>query len=111
MTSFAEVWIAMLPTSENGRTSPVYLGGVDTAHYRPHLVVHGGAGEWLGVEFVDGPRDPLFPGSEAAATVRFMYEPGVSYDTLTPGATFDVLEGPHKVARGRVIRRFTAGAA
>ena len=111
MTSFAQVWIELLASSENGRTTPVYLAGSATAHYRPHLVVHGGDGQMLGVEFVAGPEGPLLPGSAADATVRCLYEPAISYDALLPDATFDVIEGPHTVARGRVIRRYASGAA
>jgi len=71
-------------------------GGVG---YRPHFRV--GTGEYLGVEIVST-RDGLARGS-ALATVRLVYWPQVNYGALSPGASFDVLEGPTVVGHGRVI--------
>jgi hypothetical protein len=105
MVDFAEVWLELLATSENGRTTPIHLSEDSPARYRPHFRVQGGDGELLGVEFIDGPDDPVYPGGRTYATVRFLYEPAVNYDALQVGATFDVVEGPHLVARGRVTRR------
>jgi hypothetical protein len=73
--------------------------------YRPHLRVRGGDGQFLGVEFVDGPDDPVPPGLKTYATLRFLYEPQVCYDALAVGAEFDVMEGGRVVAVGRVTRR------
>jgi hypothetical protein len=75
-------------------------------HYRPHVVVHDGDGEYLGVELIDGPDHPVKPGHSSYTTIRFMYEDnGVSYAALVVGATFDVCEGGKTIAVGRVTRR------
>jgi hypothetical protein len=59
----------------------------------------------LGVEFVDGPDGPVSPGGSTDATVRFLYEPQVSYDSLVVGAQFEVMEGARVVGTGRVKHR------
>ena len=100
-TPYAEVWVDFVPRDRGGRSTSVALG--TPGLYRPHLRVAGG--ELLGVEFVDGPDDPVAPGTGTFATVRFLYEPAVSYAALTEGAEFDVLEGLRVVAHGRVTRR------
>lgn len=105
MAGFAEVLIEFLPTEEGGRRTPICLSTDSPAHYRPHLRVRDGDGQMLGVEFVDGPDDPIPPGGSTFATVRFVYEPNVCYDALVVGAEFDVLEGPRVVGVGRITRR------
>jgi hypothetical protein len=72
MAGFAEVWLELLATSENGRTTPIHLSEASAARYRPHFRVQGGDGELLGVEFIDGPDDPVYPGGRTHATVRFL---------------------------------------
>jgi hypothetical protein len=99
-TPYAEVWIELLPTAEGGRTSPIDL---DDAGYRPHFCVEDG--EYLGVEFVDGPPEPLPPGGKSYATVRFAYWPTVCYDALTVDKSFEIMEGARVIGRGRVTRR------
>jgi hypothetical protein len=88
MAGFAEVWIKFLPTAEGGRRSPVCLATDALGHYRPHFRVRGGDSQMLGVEFVEGPDEPVPPGGCTYATVRFVYEPEVSYEALTVGAEF-----------------------
>ncbi len=105
MAGFAEVFVEFLPTEKGGRSTPICLSTNELTPYRPHFRVRGGDGEYLGVEFVDGPDDPVLPGGRTYATVRFAYEPEVCYDALVVGAHFDVLEGPRVVATGRVTRR------
>lgn len=105
MSGFAEVLIEFLPTEKGGRRTPVWLSADAPVRYRPHFRVREGSGEMLGVEFVDGPDAQVFPGQRTYATVRFMYEPAVSYDSLKVGAEFNVLEGPRIVAIGQVTRR------
>ena len=100
-TPYAEIWVDFLPMERGGRSAPVDLG--TPGLYRPHLRVAGG--ELLGVEFVDGPDDPIAPGTGSFATVHFLYEPAVSYAALIEGADFDLLEGLRVVAHGRVTRR------
>ena len=104
MTGFAEVLIELVPTDIGGRTT-VCLSSDTPTHYRPHFRVRGGNGEMLGVEFVDGPDEPVVPGGSAYATVRFVYEPEVCYDQLLIGVEFDILEGGRVVGFGRVTRR------
>ena len=105
MTGFAEILVEFLPTEKGGRRTPICLSTDTAVHYRPHFRVHGGDGEYLGVEFVDGPDDLVSPGGSTHATVRFMYEPKVCYDALVVGAQFDVMEGSLVVGTGRVTRR------
>jgi hypothetical protein len=102
MSGLAEVLVEFIPTSQGGRRTPVSLGEDFEPHYMPHFVVHGGDGTYLGVEFIDGPDRPINPGESTYATVRFMYEPDVSYDALVEGATFDIREGGCTVGSGRV---------
>jgi hypothetical protein len=97
---YAEVLVELLPTSDGGRAHAVVL---DDAGYRPHLRVEGG--DYLGVEFVDGPAEPLIPGQKSYATVRFLYWPEVCYEALTVGTSFEILEGSRVVGRGCVTRR------
>jgi hypothetical protein len=105
MAGFAEVLIEFLPTEKGGRRTPICLSTDAPGHYRPHFRVCNGDGEFLGVEFVDGPDEPVLPGYSTYATVRFVYEPQVCYDALDVGAQFEVLEGSRVVAFGRVTRR------
>jgi hypothetical protein len=105
MPGFAEVYVEFKRTSEGGRNSSVWLGEDAESRYRPHLCVHGGDGEYLGVEFIDGPDRLIAPGEGTYATVRFMYEPQVSYEALEVGASFDICEGGRVVGSGRVTRR------
>jgi hypothetical protein len=105
MAGFAEVLVEFLPEECGGRCSPVCLAEDAPSHYMPHLRVTNGDGAFLGVEFVDGPEAPVAPGSATYATVRFMYEPQVSYDALVQGATFDICEGGRVVGTGQITRR------
>jgi translation elongation factor EF-Tu-like GTPase len=105
MAGFAEVLIQFLSTEKGGRRTPVCLSTDSQAHYRPHFRVRDGNGEYLGVEFVDGPDDLVSPGGSTYATVRFVYEPEVCYDALVVGAQFEVMEGARVVGTGQVTRR------
>ena len=105
MAGFAEVLIEFLPAEKGGRRVPICLSTDSSDHYRPHFRVRDGDGEYLGVEFVDGPDEPVPPGGSTYATVRFMHEPTVSYDALVVGAQFEVMEGASVVATGQVTRR------
>jgi hypothetical protein len=110
-SSFAEVLIQFLDVSEGGRK---WLPQLNTPGYRPHFRVPP-SDELLGVEFVDGP-DEYRATDRVYATVRFVYEPDVSYRALTVGAHFDIVEGSKVVGHGMVTRRWAkfnsiAGAA
>ena len=95
---YAELQVVFLTPEEGGRKQPPWL---DDQQYRPHLRVPPGT-EMLGVEFVDGPEGPAPVGVSVSATVRFVYEPQISYAALQVGAEIEVLEGAHVVARGKV---------
>jgi hypothetical protein len=97
---YAEVFITFLPTAAGGRSHPVNL---DDHGYQPHVRVPPD-GEYLGVEFVDGPEE-VYPGDQTYATVRFLYTSKLSYDTLTVGTAFEICEGPHTIGRGTITRR------
>jgi len=99
--SYAEVAITFVPLEEGGRR---FAPCLREPGYRPHLRVPP-SDELLGVEFVDGPDGPAPVGIPISGTVRFLYEPAVSYVPLEVGAEIEVVEGPKVVARGRVTRR------
>ena len=105
MAGFAEVMIEFLPTEKSGRSTAVCLSADSPIHYRPHFRVRDGDGEYLGVEFVDGPDGLVLPGVSTYATVRFVYEPNVCYDALVVGAEFEVMEGGRVVGTGQVTHR------
>src|SRR5215831_20010868 len=105
MAGFAEVLIEFLATEKGGRRTPVCLSSESPDRYRPHFRVCDGDGVFLGVEFVDGPDQPIMPGGSTYATVRFLYEPDVCYDALVVGAQFEVMEGARVVGTGRITRR------
>ncbi len=71
-----------------------------TTPYRPHFRV--GLGEYLGIEFMEGPEPPVSPGVVVRWKVRFAYFPQVSYDDLAIGSQFQVLEGARIVGVGIV---------
>lgn len=102
---WAEIMIELLPPESGGRRLPLDLCNDRSGQYRPHLRVIGGSGELLGVAFTDGPDDPVPPGGRACADIKSLYEPDVSYAELVEGARFEILEGPHVVGHGQVIRR------
>ena len=105
MAGFAEVLIEMLPTEKGGRRTPICLSTESPTNYRPHFRVRGGTGEMLGVEFVDGPDEPILPGGRTFATVRFVYEPAVCYAELVLGAEFEIVEGGRVVGVGQITRK------
>jgi len=98
---YAELQVTFLTPEEGGRTQPPWL---DDQRYRPHLRVPPDD-MMLGVEFVDGPDGPTPVGIPVYTTVRFVYEPEISYSALQLGAEIEVLEGGRIVGRGRVVRR------
>jgi translation elongation factor EF-Tu-like GTPase len=104
MAEYAEVLIELLPTERGGRRTSITLS-TDASHYRPHFRAIDGDGTMLGVEFVDGPDEPVLPGQTTYATVRFVYEPEVCYDALLVGARFEILEGSRVIGTGRITRR------
>ena len=95
----ADVKLKFISPAGGGRNPPPRLDG---ALYRPHFRVSA-TGEYLGVAFLLGPEDAA-PETEIEATVALVYE--VDYSALQPGVEFEVLEGPRRVATGRVTRRF-----
>ena len=103
--------ITFLPASEGGReTLPTDFSG---GQYRPHLVVgdpnqrkavfvnNVAQEDYLGVAFVGGPSG-VVPGEPFVADLALMYWPNVSYDSLSPGTTFTVREGPYIIGFGTV---------
>ena len=98
LNEYVKARITLLTHEEGGRLTPLSSkGGV----YRPHVRV--GAGDLLGVQFVDGPAQ-VAPGAEAEVVMQLLYS-GVDYSPLAPGITFTVLEGLKVVATGTVIER------
>ena len=87
------VKIAMLDPSQGGRHQPCLFTG-----YRPHFVVV--PGELLGVEFIAVP-DTVLPNIQVDARVRLPYD--VDYSSLSPGASFTIVEGSRRVGHGHVV--------
>ena len=92
----ATVYVQFINAEAGGRSSATYI----KEPYRPHLRV--GDGEYLGIEFVEGPDEPIPPGIGVNAKVRFVYSPQVNYEILCVGVQFVVLEGNHIVGVGMV---------
>jgi hypothetical protein len=101
---WAEVAIELLATEAGGRRTPLSVSSDSAGEYRPHLRVLGGSGALLGVAFMDGPDEPISPGGRAYATIKALYEPGISYAELSLGSRFEILEGPQVVGRGTIHR-------
>lgn len=51
-----------------------------------------------------GPSEPILPGALVGVAVGFPYD--VSYEALSEGTSFNVMEGARLVAEGRVLRLF-----
>jgi hypothetical protein len=111
--------ITFLPASEGGRAElPTDLSD---GKYRPHVVVgdpnqrksllvNNVAQEaYLGVAFMNGSSD-VVAGQSFPAELALMYWPNVSYDSLIPGATFTIREGPHVIGFGIVQSALINGA-
>ena len=111
--------ITFLPASEGGRAE--LPTDFSDGKYRPHVVVgdpnqrkallvNNVAKEtYLGVAFVNGSSD-VVAGQSFSAELALMYWPNVSYDSLIPGATFTLREGPHIIGFGTVQTEPTNGA-
>ncbi|CAM3800664.1 hypothetical protein [Polaromonas hydrogenivorans] len=91
----ARVHVQFIDAKAGGR-AVTYI----TEPYRPHFRV--GDGEYLGIEFFDGPNEPVPPGVGVNAKVRFSYAPSVDYADLQVGVQFQVLEGRRIVGVGTV---------
>src|SRR5206468_12001687 len=98
-------YIQLYPTDAGGRQTPLDLCNDRIGRYRPHFRPLAQPSELLGVEFMDGPDEPLQPGASTYATVYFLYEPAVSYAALSVGAEFEIMEGPRAVGRCQITRR------
>lgn len=105
MNDYAEVVVEFLSTKKGGRKTPICLGENAPSPYRPHFCVQPGDGEYLAVEFIDGPDEPIQPGQSSNATVRFLASDRVSYDALVVGAAFNICEGGRVIGSGSVTSR------
>lgn len=100
-SSYIELKVIFLPLESGVRATPPIL---DDKGYRPHLRIPPHE-ELLGVEFIEGPDEPVEPGVATFASVRLSYYPNMSYAELIFGAEFEIVEGPHVVGHGSVTRR------
>ena len=100
-STYTDVTVVYLSPEEGGRQTTPCL---NNKKYRPHFRVLG-TKEWLGVEFIEGPDEPVKPGEPTPSTVRLLYAPEVSYVELQAGARFEILEGPNVVGSDEVVRR------
>ena len=83
-----------------GEYRPHVVGG--DPHQRKALFVNNVAQEhYLGVAFVGAPAN-VAANESFVAELALLYWPNVSYDSLVPGATFTLREGPHIVGFGTV---------
>ena len=111
--------ITFLPATEGGRES--LPNDFSSGQYRPHVVAgdptqrkalfvnNVAQEEYLGVAFVGGPIG-VIAGEPFVAELALMYWPNVSYDSLVPGMTFTLREGPHIIGFGTVQTAPTNGA-
>lgn len=111
--------ITFLPADEGGR-EPL-PNDLSNGQFRPHVVVGDPAQRkallannvaqenYLGVAFVGGPAGAV-AGEPFFAELALMYWPNVSYDSLVPGATFTLREGPYIIGFGTVQTSATNGA-
>lgn len=96
------VLVEFFNESEGGRKNPAYLNG---KKYRPHLVADK-SNEYLGVEFIQGPSEPIFSGIEVNAVISLLYFPEVSYKDLVIGQVFRIFEGGKCVGKGVITSSF-----
>ena len=101
---WAEVEIELLSVEAGGRSQPLDLCNDHPGQYRPQFRVVGGSGELLGVAFMDGPDEPVAPGSKTHATVKALHGPAASYAELKKGVRFEILEGHRVVGHGRILK-------
>lgn len=94
-----EAEVTFLAPEQGGRQLGPLL---DNQRYRPHLRVPPDP-SMLGVEFVAGPEGQVPFGIPVLATIRFVYEPDVSYAALQSGCRFEILEGARIVGYGTVV--------
>lgn len=70
--------------------------------YRPHIIMEDDK-EYLGIRFFDIEKREL--GQRGVAMIECMYEEqGVNYSKIIAGKSFKVMEGPHVVGEGRVLK-------
>jgi hypothetical protein len=116
-----EAEITFIPASEGGRLNPPLLvssGG----SYRPHIVVGDPKQRraiivgneiretHLGVAFLSGP-ERVEAGEPFLAELALIFYPHPAYDSLAPGVTFTIREGPKVVGFGEVKRLLLPGDA
>ena len=116
-----EAEVTFLPKSEGGRMGPQLLVSPNGS-YRPHIVVGDPkqrraitAGNviqetYLGVAFLSGP-EKFEAGEPFSAELALIFYPHPAYDSLVPGATFTIREGPIVVGLGEVKRVLLPGDA
>ncbi|HTQ03842.1 MAG TPA: hypothetical protein VMI54_08285 [Polyangiaceae bacterium] len=89
-----EVFLQFVPTSEGGRSTPVWTG------YRAQ--VHYANGDWDAMhEYPDDER--VLPGQRVRAFLHFL-SPAEHLGKVVPGLDFEIREGSRVVAHGRVER-------
>ncbi len=97
MDEFVELIVDVL----DYRNFPIVPRG---GYYRPHLSV-GPDHELMGIHCVDGDSS-IAPGSCGRVIAKLVY-PGVDYSPLQPEVECDMVEGPHVVARVRLMKRWS----
>jgi translation elongation factor EF-Tu-like GTPase len=89
--------VAAVTIDLQGRRTPIQPR---TGTYRPHLVPDGSS-LMLGVQFVNGPAS-LSPGDTGDVEIECLYD--ISYEALQPSVRFAIVEGPHRIGRGVVLK-------
>jgi hypothetical protein len=95
--SIAEVEIDILPGEGGGPTRTIQLRG-----FSPYFRAK--SGQIYGVQFLEDSGETVESGEGCTAIAQLMYGPGMSFDDLPEGATFEILEGTKFLGRGRVVR-------
>lgn len=67
--------------------------------YRPDAVFSG-SGEYWGISFLEPPVEEF--DTPTPAVIQFTFQER-HYGEVTPGQSFAIMEGPHKVGEGMVI--------
>jgi translation elongation factor EF-Tu-like GTPase len=97
-----EAEITFLRSDEGGRTGPAYAG------YRPPIYFDDTMG-WS-AQYDWRPHPPIQPGDTVTALISFL-SPEECRGRPFPGQEFEIREGSHLVARGRVTRLLGAAVA
>jgi translation elongation factor EF-Tu-like GTPase len=91
--------VKFFSAEEGGRKQPLIL----SIGYMPHFRIVGDS-EYLGVKFIEAPEGIVITQEAINIKVQLIYYPDVSYQKLVSGESFEIMEGPRVVGKGKVIQ-------